>query len=314
MEPTALLGITGPAVREYGDQAKAPHPRRDGHRRYLHETRAAMGRIARSDRLARMCAQRCSRNACNACRSSTARGRAPHGWDGGAAANLCPAEPAPDTSAGRAVKWCRVFPGREDQVRCVRAFLAELLAGHPGSDDVVLCAAELATNAIRHTASRGGLFAVEVGWAGRTVHLAVADSGAPAGPVLRKYDPEALEEAGRGLDVVARLSDRHGAEGDHRGRLVWAEFRSAVTAAPGASEPLTRQAAIEADAAMLTRQYAAWHTWFGPWTRQWWAIPKHGPGSTALITATSARALASHLDAIQADSRHARSGLRSPRR
>jgi len=188
-------------------------------------------------------------------------------------------------------------------------FVAELLAGHPDHDDVVLCATELATNAIRHTASgHGGVFAVEVGWAGRTVHLAVADDGAPTGPFRQQTDPESLEEAGRGLDVVARLSNRYGAEGDYRGRLVWAEFRSAAAAAAvhGVCEPLTPQAVVEADAAMLAYRYAGWHTWFGPWTRQWWALPKHGPGSTALITASSARALASHLDAIQAGFRHTR--------
>ncbi len=79
-------------------------------------------------------------------------------------------------------------------MRQVRRFLAELLAGHPERDDVALCATELATNAIRHTASgRGGFFAIELSWAGMTIRLAVADGGAPAGPVLRQRDPDTLE-------------------------------------------------------------------------------------------------------------------------
>jgi anti-sigma regulatory factor (Ser/Thr protein kinase) len=198
-------------------------------------------------------------------------------------------------------------------VRHVRRFVAELLAGHPDHDDVALCATELATNAIRHTASgRGGLFATELSWAGMTIRLAVADGGAPTGPAIRQHDPAVLDEAGRGLDVVARLSDSYGVEGDHRGRVIWAQFHSADrTAVPAARVPLSPQPATEADAAMLAQRYAGWHTWFGPWTRQWWALPKRGSGSVALITAPSAGALASHLDAIQGDPRHAGPGLRS---
>ena len=214
------------------------------------------------------------------------------------------------------MRWRRVFPGQEDQVGQVRRFVAELLAGYPERDDVTLCASELATNAIRHTASgRGGFFAIELSWAGMTIGLAVADGGAPAGPVLRRRDLDALGEAGRGLDVVVGLCDRYGVEGDHRGRVVWAQFSSTSTAAAHAAQaPLTPQPATAEDAALLARQYAGWLTWFGPWTRQWWAVPRYETRATPLITASSARALASRLDAIQGDPRHAGPGLRSPLR
>jgi anti-sigma regulatory factor (Ser/Thr protein kinase) len=199
----------------------------------------------------------------------------------------------------------------------VRKFVAELLADYPERDDITLCATELATNAIRHTASgRGGLFAIEVSWAGMTIRLAVADGGAPTGPALRQHDPDTLEEAGRGLDVVASLCDSCGTEGDHRGRVVWAQFRSAArTGAPAAaSMPLVPQPAVTEDAALLARQYAGWHTWFGPWTRQWWALPRHDPGAVSLITASSAGALASRLEALQGDPHRTWPGLRSPLR
>jgi len=214
------------------------------------------------------------------------------------------------------VRWRRVFQGQEDQVGQARRFVAELLAGYPERDDVALCATELATNAIRHTASgRGGFFAIELSWAGMTICLAVADGGASAGPVLRQRDPGALEEVGRGLDVVASLCDRYGVEGDHRGRVVWAQFSSASAAAPhGARVPLIAQPATEDDAALLARQYAGWHTWFGPWTRQWWAVPRHDTRAALLITASSARALASRLDTIQGDPPRAGPGLRLPSR
>jgi hypothetical protein len=167
-----------------------------------------------------------------------------------------------------------------------------------------------------HTASgSGGLFAVELSWAGMTIRLAVADSGAPTGPVLRQHGPDTLEEAGRGLDVVASLCDSYGTDGDHRGRVVWAHFRSAARqAAAAGAVPLAPQPVIEEGAALLARQYAGWHTWFGPWTRQWWALPRHATRAAPLITASSARALASRLDAIQGDPRHAGPGLRSPLR
>ena len=76
-------------------------------------------------------------------------------------------------------RWRRVFPGRDDQVREVRRWLARLLPGAPERDDVIVVAVELVTNAIRHTASgRGGLVMVEVTWCGPVLRVAVADDGA----------------------------------------------------------------------------------------------------------------------------------------
>ena len=63
------------------------------------------------------------------------------------------------------MRWCKVFPGQEDQIPCVRTFVSQLLADHPDRADIVMCAAELAANAVRHTASgRDGFFATEVTW------------------------------------------------------------------------------------------------------------------------------------------------------
>jgi anti-sigma regulatory factor (Ser/Thr protein kinase) len=97
------------------------------------------------------------------------------------------------------VRWRKVFPDREDQVRQVRTFVAELLTGHPEWDDIAACAAELATNAIRHTASgRDGFFTTEVSWTGQTVRVAVADGGAATEP------PTAGALAGR-LNILQSL-------------------------------------------------------------------------------------------------------------
>lgn len=191
-------------------------------------------------------------------------------------------------------------------MRLVRRLVGELLAEHPGRDDVLLCATELSTNAIRFTASgRGGAFAVEVSWAGATVCLAVADQGGPAAPVRRRRDPGDqgdLAESGRGLNIVAELSAAFGVQGDHRGRIVWARFQGAESAAAGRL-PLLPHPGTSQDAAMLARRYAGWHTWFGPWTRQWWAVPRHRAPAGALIAEPTAAALARRLDALQAASR-----------
>jgi anti-sigma regulatory factor (Ser/Thr protein kinase) len=96
--------------------------------------------------------------------------------------------PGSDLGTGPRVRdhfpcWLRVFPGRDDQVREVRRWLAGLVPAVPERDDVIVVAVELVTNAIRHTASgRGGLVMVEVTWCGTALRVAVADDGVPDGP------------------------------------------------------------------------------------------------------------------------------------
>ena len=60
----------------------------------------------------------------------------------------------------RGSTWERTYPGREEQVRQVRAALRSLLGDCPVADDVVLAMSELAANAVRHSASgeHGGTF------------------------------------------------------------------------------------------------------------------------------------------------------------
>jgi hypothetical protein len=223
------------------------------------------------------------------------------------------------------MRWCKVFPGQEDQIPCVRTFVSQLLADHPDRADIVMCAAELAANAVRHTASgRDGFFATEVTWTGLTVRVAVADGGAGISPPL---GPD-LTAAGAdsGLGRLAHLASRCGTEGDHRGRVVWAQFLASTElpstglptaglssaalhsaalhsagGAPGAtSMPLSAEQSTAAEAADLAERYQGWHTWFGRWTRQWWAIPKQASRATALIAEPTAGALAQRLDSLGA--------------
>ena len=190
-------------------------------------------------------------------------------------------------------------------------FVGVLLAGHPGRDDIVCCVTELATNAIQHTTSgQDGYFAAEVTWVGLTIRVSVADTGAGSEPFASRAAGDGDTE--HGLDVLARLSTRCGADGDHRGRVVWAEFVPGSEDGPEAPCPLFPELAFQAKTAELRERYADWHTWFGPWTRQWWAAPRNGSGPAEMIAEPTASALASHLDMLQDPSQAGRTPSRSP--
>lgn len=104
----------------------------------------------------------------------------------------------------------------------LRRWASGLLPACPARDDVVLVANELASNAIRHTASgRDGWFAVEITWCPTLVRVAVADCGGQKEPVVIE-DPGG--ESGRGLFLVQQLSVGMGTSGNHSGRLVWADI------------------------------------------------------------------------------------------
>ena len=117
----------------------------------------------------------------------------------------------------------RIFDGVPDQIRRVRAFVAELIAGCPVADDVVLLTSELATNAIRHTASGiGATFSVVVTAERKSVTVEVHDLGAMTEPAFTESG--ALRESGVGLGLVEALADCWGFYGDIQGRVVWFEM------------------------------------------------------------------------------------------
>jgi anti-sigma regulatory factor (Ser/Thr protein kinase) len=106
------------------------------------------------------------------------------------------------------------------------------------ANDVAAVVSELLANAVRHALPQAGKDAapwpIRLGLlhAGSYVVCAVADPGAGI-PVLS--EPDYLEESGRGLLVVASLSDQWGycpaPEGQKRGaddgKVVWAAFAAA---------------------------------------------------------------------------------------
>jgi anti-sigma regulatory factor (Ser/Thr protein kinase) len=117
----------------------------------------------------------------------------------------------------------RTFDGKPEQIQHVRAFVAELIAGCPVVDDVVLLTSELATNAIRHTASGvGGSFSIVVRVESKSVKIEVHDLGAMTEPVFTGPDP--LPESGVGLGLVEGLASYWGFYGDVEGRVVWFEM------------------------------------------------------------------------------------------
>ncbi|MEV0751160.1 ATP-binding protein [Streptosporangium sp. NPDC050280] len=126
------------------------------------------------------------------------------------------------------VTWRRSFSGDPSQLHDVRRLVGALLTGCPVLDDAIACLAELASNAVVHTKSRGDVFTVEIRLMDGSVRIAVTDTGGPTTPPLPPHVRGEVLESGRGLAIVAALSTYMGAEGDEEGRTVWAELRWAV--------------------------------------------------------------------------------------
>lgn len=192
--------------------------------------------------------------------------------------------------------WQRAFPGEARQLHEVRRYVDGLLADDcPDRDAVIACVSELASNALTHTRSgNGGTFVVHVQRAVSALRIAVADAGAPTEPAILTAQNGDLLEGGRGLAIVASLSDQIGVEGGEHGRTVWVEFhwpehRPVCPIPPQAD---TTRALVE-----LSTEFSAWVCWFGNKTRQWWAMPRIP--EPLLISALSAHDLAHQIAAIQ---------------
>lgn len=115
------------------------------------------------------------------------------------------------------------YPAKAEHIGQVRADLSCLLDGCPVADDVILCASELATNAVLHSDSRrsGGKFTVRAEiMPRRYARIEVEDSGGPW--LTNVLDPG--RSHGHGLDIVSALATDWGVNGDHHARIVWARF------------------------------------------------------------------------------------------
>jgi serine/threonine-protein kinase RsbW len=114
------------------------------------------------------------------------------------------------------------FGGRPEELRRMRACLRPELDGCPAAEDVILCASELASNAVLHSDTRRntpGTFTVRARICPEQhVLIEVEDNGGPW--VERRRHPT----TGRGLDIVAALASDWGVRSTAHARTVWARF------------------------------------------------------------------------------------------
>jgi serine/threonine-protein kinase RsbW len=118
------------------------------------------------------------------------------------------------------------FPGEAAAVSESRKFVRSVLGDcWPGLDDVLLMVSEIASNAVRHTASGdGSWFDVTVSVIENTVRVAIADRGSSSEPRMTDDSGERGGlTGGRGLRIVDALADGWGYGGDELGRVVWFE-------------------------------------------------------------------------------------------
>jgi anti-sigma regulatory factor (Ser/Thr protein kinase) len=116
------------------------------------------------------------------------------------------------------------LPRTPSSVGAARRFIAARTAAwsfpEPAAGQLVLIGSELVTNAVLHARTE---LTLTLELRADRVRISVKDrSKAPA--TLRHYRPDAL--TGRGLGVVAALSDRWGVSTAPDGKVVWAELRA----------------------------------------------------------------------------------------
>ena len=126
----------------------------------------------------------------------------------------------PTPKAPEAITFESDYPGTADQARHVRADLARVASDCPVSDELVLLASELATNAILHSRSGhpAGTFTVRATlYPDHCAWVEVTDHGGTWAA------DEADDEQGRGLAIVAAVAgaDNWGIDGGTSSRAAW---------------------------------------------------------------------------------------------
>jgi anti-sigma regulatory factor (Ser/Thr protein kinase) len=144
--------------------------------------------------------------------------------------------PEPPTRSARRPQWARIdLPRNPSSVGTARRFIEARVSAwsfpRRAGEQLVLIGSELVTNAVLHARTDLTLtLELEDGRA----RISVRDqSQAPA--TLRHYRIDAL--TGRGLGVVAALSDRWGISAAAGGKVVWAEVAAANDAGGESPRP-----------------------------------------------------------------------------
>jgi anti-sigma regulatory factor (Ser/Thr protein kinase) len=133
--------------------------------------------------------------------------------------------PTPSRPASGPLVRSAPFVHSRASVRRARLFATQTLADWSAlvdADDVRVCVSEMCTNALLHGGRPGRLFLVRLSLSETALVVEVHDAGSAA-PQPRSAAEG--DESGRGLLVVAALSDRWGMRSrDGIGKLVYAEF------------------------------------------------------------------------------------------
>ncbi|MCX4828319.1 ATP-binding protein [Streptomyces sp. NBC_00006] len=121
----------------------------------------------------------------------------------------------------------RFFTARPESVGLAREFADTALKGWgraDRADDVRLCVSELATNAVVHGSAPGNGFLLRLDIDDDVVRVEVHDSRRRQ-PAVR--EPADMDVSGRGLMLVAALSDGWGLEDRTPcGKIVWSCFEA----------------------------------------------------------------------------------------
>jgi anti-sigma regulatory factor (Ser/Thr protein kinase) len=125
----------------------------------------------------------------------------------------------------------RFFPRNRRSASAARRFAAETLAGWglaetSRADDVLLCVSELVTNALVHGVPPGRQLRLFLRYDGRVLRVEVHDSGSGVPRIVDDAD----DQGGRGLLLVAAMSDKWGVRVRELGKVVWCEFVRPVVA------------------------------------------------------------------------------------
>jgi anti-sigma regulatory factor (Ser/Thr protein kinase) len=131
-----------------------------------------------------------------------------------------------DTSGDRRSDGARLVATTHEPVATVgpriRRYVRDLLVnwglGGEIVENALIVVEELVANVVDHAHTR---FALVVRLSGQVLRIAVRD-GCASDPVLQPFDPNA--ERGRGLQLVASLSQRWGFDHHDGGKTVWADL------------------------------------------------------------------------------------------
>jgi hypothetical protein len=188
-------------------------------------------------------------------------------------------------------EWCKVCPAQDRQANLVGDFIAGLVTERPDHREITAGAADLAATVIEHAARAGhGFFVAGMGRSGSTLQVAAAplsDSGKVVRPVLyADFGPSPVAVHETPWPTPQPSPPHPGYTTDDE----------PPRPTPQLSPPLHTQVAdLFAQIAALASRYPGWHIWFGPATREWWAMPRHNSPDDQLICAPTTDALASRL-------------------